>query len=98
MVVWDDVVPDEKIKVYDKGVDVKSMNGIRKLLVSYRSGDIWVPRVEQTEALQLVVETFLQYILNDKPPINDGYAGLRVVKMLEACNKSIEHNGKMVKL
>jgi predicted dehydrogenase len=98
MAVWNDVVPDEKIKVYDKGVEVKTMNGIRKLLVSYRSGDIWVPRVEQTEALELVVESFLRYILNDETPINDGHAGLRVVKMLEACNESIKNAGKMVQL
>lgn len=98
MVVWDDVVPDEKIKVYDKGVEVKSMRGKRNLLVSYRSGDLWVPKVEQTEALKLVVEGFIEYLLNDKTPINDGLAGLRVVKMLEACNKSIENKGEMVSL
>ncbi len=98
MVVWDDVVPDEKIKVYDKGVEVKSTKGIRNLLVSYRSGDLWVPKVEQTEALQLVVEGFVEYILNDVTPINDGHAGLRIVKMLEACNKSIENEGQMIQL
>ena len=98
MVVWNDVVADEKIKVYDKGVEVKSTNGIRDLLVSYRSGDVWIPRVDQTEALKLAAESFIQYILDNKTPINSGYTGLRIVKMLEACNKSVKDNGKMVRL
>jgi predicted dehydrogenase len=100
MVVWDDVAPDEKIKVYDKGAEVKNgpehMDEKRKLLVSYRSGDTWIPKVEQTEALKLVVEDFVEYVLNDKSPINDGYAGLRIVKMLEASNRSLANKGKMV--
>ena len=98
MVVWNDLLPDEKIKVYDKGVEVKSLNRIRKLLVSYRSGDIWVPKLEQREALEWVVESFVQYVLHDKPPINDAYAGWRVVKMLEACSKSLKSNGKIIRI
>ncbi len=98
MVVWDDVVADEKVKIYDKGVMVKSKDGIRDLLVSYRSGDVWSPKVEQDEALRLVTESFSKYILDGKPSINDGYAGLRVVKMLEACDKSMGNNGKEVYL
>ncbi len=96
MAVWNDVVPDEKIKVYDKGVELRNINGIRKLLVSYRSGDIWTPKIEQTEALKSIFEAFTQYILNNKAPINDGQAGLRIVKMLEACSKSIKNYGKLV--
>lgn len=98
MLVWDDVVPDEKIKLYDKGVEVKNVEGRRNLLVSYRSGDIWIPKVEQIEALNAEIEEFANYILENKTPINDGYAGLRIVKMLEACNKSIRNKGEMVKL
>jgi predicted dehydrogenase len=98
MLVWNDVEADEKIKVYDKGVEVKSSEGFYDLLVSYRSGDVWVPKVEQTEALKIETAHFVDCILNDKAPINDGHAGLRVVKMLEACSNSLMDNGKTVTL
>jgi len=98
MLVWNDLDPDEKIKVYDKGVDVKTKNGVYNLLVSYRSGDMWAPRVEQGEALTLLAETFIECIGNDKTPVNDGRAGLRVVRMLEAANKSLKKKGEIVYL
>ena len=98
MLVWNDLDADEKIKVYDKGVDVDNKKGIYDLLVSYRSGDMFVPRVEQTEALKLEAEYFVDCIVNDKTPFNDGHAGLRVVKILEASNHSLKDGGKKVKL
>ena len=52
MLVWNDLEADEKIKVYDKGVQMNNREGVYDLLVSYRSGDMWAPQVEQTEALQ----------------------------------------------
>ena len=98
MLVWNDLDADEKIRVYDKGVKVENAEGIYDLLVSYRSGDMWAPKVEQTEALRAEAEYFIDCILNDKTPFNDGHAGLRVIKMLEASNKSLKNEGKMVKL
>ena len=98
MLVWDDVAPDEKIKVYDKGVEVKSTEGIHDLLVSYRTGDMWAPKIEQIEALRKETQYFIDCIKNDKTPFNDGVAGLQVVKMLEACKESIMAQGKMVAL
>jgi predicted dehydrogenase len=98
MLLWNDLEADEKIKIYDKGVEVENKEGIYNLLVSYRSGDMWVPKVDQNEALKIETEHFIDCIINDETPINDGYAGLRVVKMLEACNKSVKNNGKLVKL
>ncbi|MBE9503027.1 MAG: Gfo/Idh/MocA family oxidoreductase [Proteobacteria bacterium] len=98
MLVWNDVDVDEKIKIYDKGIDVKNREGIYDLLVSYRSGDIWTPRVNPTEALKLEAEYFLDCIENNKSPHNDGHAGLRVVKLLEACDKSLKKQGQMVKV
>jgi len=98
MLVWNDLDTDEKIKVYDKGVKVENTEGIYNLLVSYRSGDMWAPKVIQTEALRLEADYFADCILNDKTPFNDGHAGLRVVKMLEASNESLKREGKMVKL
>ena len=98
MLVWNDLEADEKIKVYDKGIDVKTQEGVYNLLVSYRSGDMWAPKVPQIEALKLETEYFVNCILNDETPINDGHAGLRVVKILEACNESLKKHGEMIHL
>lgn len=98
MLVWNDLEADEKIKIYDKGIEVKSQEGVYNLLVSYRSGDMWAPKIQQIEALKSETEYFVSCILDGKTPINDGYAGLRVVKMLEACDQSLKNNGKMIEL
>ena len=98
MLVWDDVDPDIKIKVYDKGVEVKNRQSIYNLLVSYRTSDMLAPKVDQTEALSLECRHFLDCIKSGKRPINDGAAGLLVVRMLEACDKSLKKTEKMVKL
>ncbi len=98
MLVWNDLDADEKIRIYDKGVEVKSTEGIYDLLVSYRSGDMWVPKVEQAEALKLESQYFVDCIMNNTAPINDGVTGLRVVSMLEAADKSLNKRGEMVYL
>jgi predicted dehydrogenase len=98
MLVWNDLEADEKIKIYDKGVDVKSREKVYQLLVSYRSGDMWAPKVEQIEALKQETGYFIDCIAKDVAPINDGLSGLRVVKMLEACNESLKHKGRLVNL
>ncbi len=98
MLVWNDSVADEKLRVYDKGIDVKSRDGIYDLLVSYRSGDMWAPKIEQAEALKREADYFVHCICNRETPINDGHAGLRVVKMLEACDESLIRNGGIVYL
>src|SRR5205814_1738271 len=94
MLVWNDLEPDEKIKVYDKGVDIASGQGVYDLLVSYRSGDVWAPRVDQTEALKLELEYFADCITKDQTPFNDGVAGLRVVRLLEAAEQSLKERGQ----
>ena len=98
MLVWNDLEADEKIKVYDKGVQITNGKGVYELLVSYRSGDVWAPRVEQSEALNVELEYFIDCVLNDRTPINDGLAGLRVVKILEAADQSLTERGKIVPL
>ncbi|MGI9102767.1 MAG: Gfo/Idh/MocA family protein [Terriglobales bacterium] len=98
MLVWNDLDPDEKIKVYDKGVDIKSPETVYELLVSYRSGDMWAPHIEQVEALSLEVAHFIDCIENDKNPVSDAHSGLRVVKVLEAAQQSIQQRGKLVYL
>lgn len=98
MLVWNDLEADEKIKVYDKGVQMTSEQGVYALLVSYRSGDMWAPKLEQVEALKVELEYFIDCILNDRTPLNDGLAGLRVVKMLEAADRSLKERGKIIPL
>jgi predicted dehydrogenase len=98
MLVWNDLAADEKIKIYDKGVQITSREGLYNLLVNYRSGDMWAPQIEQVEALTQELAYFAECIAKDKTPINDGEAGLRVVKMLEAANESIRKRGELVYL
>jgi len=98
MVVWNDLVADEKIRVYDKGVQIASGEGLHDLLVSYRTGDMWAPQLEQLEALHVELDYFADCIRNNKTPFNDGNAGLRVVRMLEAAEASIQKRGDLVRL
>jgi len=98
MLVWNDLEPDEKIKIYDKGIKIQNGEGQYNLRVGYRSGDMHAPRIEQIEALKLECEYFIRCISNNENPINDGHAGLRVVKMLDACNESIRQKGREVVL
>jgi predicted dehydrogenase len=96
MLVWNDLDVDEKIRIYDKGVEVNNTEGIYDLLVSYRSGDMWVPKIDQVEALKLESQSFIDCINNNTVPLNDGRAGLRVVQMLEAADRSLSRKGEMV--
>ena len=98
MLVWNDLEADEKLKIYDKGVDVKSQEGVYNLLVSYRSGDMWSPQVEQVEALKLELGYFVECISKNETPFNDGRAGLKVVRMLEAASDSLAKRGALVPL
>lgn len=98
MLVWDDLNPNECIKIYDKGVVVENRNGHCNHLVSAHSGDMWSPKVDQQEALRLEVDHFVDCLLHDRAPLSDGYTGLRVVKLLEAANTSLKTGGKLVYL
>jgi predicted dehydrogenase len=98
MVVWNDLEADEKVKVYDRGVDITSREGVYELLVNYRSGDMWAPHLEQCEALRQELSYFVDCISSGQDPSNDGCAGLRVVKMLEAANESLGKRGALVYL
>src|SRR6267142_1858896 len=98
MLVWNDLEADEKVKVYDKGVQITNGRSVYDLLVSYRTGDVWAPKTEKTEALKVELEYFIDCILNDRTPSNDGAAGLRVVKILEAADRSLKERGKAILL
>lgn len=98
MVVWNDLEADEKLKLYDRGVDVKSREGVYELLMNYRSGDMWAPHLEQVEALRQELEYFVECVSSGRKAVNDGCAGLRVVKMLEAATQSLYKRGSSVYL
>jgi predicted dehydrogenase len=97
MLVWNDLEADEKIKVYDKGVSMSTNpSNLHHLLVSYRSGDMLSPQVEQIEALRAETAYFLKCINENTTPFNDGISGLRVVRLLEAAEKSVRKRGELV--
>jgi len=98
MVIFNDLEPSEKLRIYDRGIEVKADNreGIHNLLVNYRSGDMWAPALDGTEALKVEIRHFLDCIEHGEKPITDGAAGLRVVKILEAAQMSIKAGGKRV--
>lgn len=98
MLVWNDLDADEKVKIYDKGVNITNREGVYDLLVSYRSGDMWAPQLEQGEALRQELSYFVQCAASGERPHNDGCAGLRVVQMLEAASESLNKRGALVYL
>jgi len=98
MLVWNDLDADEKVKVYDKGVKITNSEGVYDLLVNYRSGDMWAPHLEQGEALRQELAYFVDCVSSGQEPFNNGSAGLRVVKMLEAASTSLSRKGALVYL
>ena len=99
MLVYDDIETQEKIKIYDKGVEVPPYyDTYADFQFSYRYGDIHSPRIEDYEPLKKICEHFITCIQRKIPPLSDGYSGLRVVSILEAANKSLRLHGKAVPL
>lgn len=95
---YDDMEVSEKLKIYDRGVDVTTPEGARDVRVSYRLGDMWAPRLDQTEALSRMVGEFVECVQTGRCSLTDGVSGLNVVKILEASEMSIKHRGKEIKL
>jgi predicted dehydrogenase len=99
MIVYDDLETSEKIKRYDKGITVtETPEDVRKLLISYRTGDLWSPKVDDTEALAAEAAHFLACIRGDEQPITGGEAGLQLVRILEAADRSLAQRGAPVEL
>jgi predicted dehydrogenase len=99
MIMYDDLEPTEKIKVYDKGITVNgSPENADQLRIGYRAGDMWAPHLPTKEALQTEAEHFLDCVLRGASPISNGLTGLRVVEILEATSRSIAAQGKPVSL
>ncbi len=98
MILYDDMDNSEKVKIYDRGIDVNNNENIHDALVAYRLGDMWAPRLDTTEALYRVAAEFVDCIKTKRKPISDGVSGLNVVKILEASEMSIKRRGREVKL
>jgi len=101
MIEYDDLNVVDKIKVYDKGVvvqDVKDDEEFYKELIQYRSGDVHVPQIDNTEALQVMIDHFLDCIEQDRCPDTDGDSGLKVVKLLDAAERSMAAGGAKVQI
>lgn len=99
MILYDDLEPSEKVKIYDKGVTLsQNRDAVYELLVSYRSGDMWAPRLDTTEALQRETLHFIDCVEQQKQPITDGLAGLRLVNMVEAAETSLRARGELVEI
>jgi predicted dehydrogenase len=98
MILYDDMEISEKVKVYDRGVDITNTEVVHQALIAYRLGDMWAPRLDQTEALRLVTTEFVDSIGSGRPPLTDAISGLNVVKILEAAEMSIKRRGREVKL
>lgn len=99
MIVYDDIEMSEKIKVYDKGITLSDNPAdIYQLKVGYRAGDMWAPRLDNIEALQLEANHFVDCIINTRKPLTDGVVGLRVVRILEAASQSIANRGAPIDL
>jgi predicted dehydrogenase len=103
MIVYDDLEPSEKIKVYDKGITLngnpqKNGEKIHQMLVGYRTGDMYAPKLDMTEALSRELTQFMECIQTNGQPVADGHAGLRVVRILEAATQSLAQRGRVVEL
>lgn len=99
MILYDDLEPSEKVKVYDKGVTLsQSPEAVYEMLVSYRSGDMWAPRLDTTEALHTEALHFINCITDNKQPETNGQAGLRLVRMVEAAERSLRCRGQLVEI
>ena len=100
MLVFDDMEPSEKVRVYDKGVDfaVQDEQARRQILVSYRTGDMYSPKLDRREALSLVTQEFIDAIEHRRTPLTDAASGARVVALLEAAERSLRAEGRRIAL
>ena len=99
MIVYDDLEPSEKVKVYDKGIAVAGdTQGAREALIGYRTGDMWAPHVSLAEGLRAEAEHFLECIVHRRQPLTDGHCGLRLTRILEAAARSLAKMGEPVAL
>ncbi len=99
MIVYDDLEPSEKVKIYDSGLTLTDdPQRIYQMLIGYRTGDVWSPRLDQIEALQTEVRHFVDCVGKGSTPITSGSDGFDVVRILEAATESMAGQGRPVEL
>ena len=99
MVVYDDLEPTEKIKVYDKGISINPSDEEKHVLrVDYRTADVFIPKLESTEALRHMIEEFYRAIVTSSTPLTCAHSGHRIVSILEAADLSLDQKGRPIKL
>lgn len=101
MILYDDIEPSEKIKVYNKGITIDNKNeeeSVYQMLIGYRTGDMLAPQLSTTEALRTEALHFINCIEKAQPPLTDGEVGLRVVEILESATRSMKERGSLVKV
>jgi predicted dehydrogenase len=96
MVVYDDMEPSEKVKLYDKGVAFREVDSVYKALAEYRTGDMFAPHVANTEALSLMTAEFVKSVKTGAKPETDAESGLNVVRILEAADRSLRMGGGLI--
>ena len=98
MLVYDDLEPSEKLKVYDRGASIEDLGAesLRRQKIDYRMGDMHAPYITPGEALQCNTAHFIDCIEHGRTPLTDGQAGLRVVRILEAASESMKRRGEPV--
>jgi predicted dehydrogenase len=99
MIVYDDMEPSEKVKVYDKGITINpTSDSLYKAMVGYRSGDMFAPQLDVSEALKVEIQHFAECVRTGAEPITGGHSGLRVVRILESASRSMRQRGRLVEL
>jgi predicted dehydrogenase len=100
MIVFDDLDPADKVKIYDKGIMLSktSRKVVYQNIIQYRIGDMYAPKIDNTEALKIAINHLVDCTINKKRPITDGESGLRVVRILEAADRSIKKGGIKIAL
>lgn len=98
MILYNDLEPSEKVRVYDTGFNMKSEEDKTRIMVDYRTGDIFIPKLSGREALAGVAEDFIQSVIQHKEPLSNAILGRQVVKILEASQESIKNKGKEIKI
>jgi predicted dehydrogenase len=96
MLLYDDLENVEKVRIFDSSIVYNSKENIYNALVQYRIGDMYSPRVDQTEALTLAVEEFVSAVEENRTPLTSGYDGLEIVRLLEMADYSLKHQGKII--
>ncbi len=96
MLVYDDLEPSEKVRVYDTGVEPRSPADVHAALVDYRTGDCWAPKLDFAEALAVEAAHFAACVRGEAVPLTGGESGVGVVRLLEACSRSLAQDGQRV--